>query len=96
MAEDIYFYLDLTKEFLKKKEIIKAIKYYVEEKNKVNIRGHYSLLIFQEEGNPVFLTDKKNSEIITNLLKKTGKHAQRIKVILKMVCSTFFLILLKL
>ena len=55
MKEDIYFYLDLTKDLLKKKEIIKAIKYYIEEKNKINIKSHYSLLIFQEEGNPIFI-----------------------------------------
>ena len=37
MKEDVYFYLDLTKDLIKKKDIIKAIKYYVEEKNKINI-----------------------------------------------------------
>jgi len=70
MTEDVYFYLDLTKELLRKKEIIKTIKYYVEEKNKANLKGHYSLLIFQEEGNPIFLTDKKDSEIITNSIEE--------------------------
>ena len=73
MKEDIYFYLDLTKDLLKKKEIIKTIKYYIEEKNKVNIRGHYSLLIFQEEGNPIFITDKKDANIITNSIEENWK-----------------------
>ena len=70
MTEDVYFYLDLTKDLLRKKEIIKTIKYYIEEKNKANLKGHYSLLIFQEEGNPVFLTDKKNSDIIANSIEE--------------------------
>ncbi len=70
MTEDIYFYLDLTKDLLRKKEIIKTIKYYIEEKNKANLKGHYSLLIFQEEGNPVFLTDKKDSDIIANSIEE--------------------------
>jgi len=70
MTEDVYFYLDLTKDLLRKKEIIKTIKYYVEEKNKANLKGHYSLLIFQEEGNPVFLTDKKDSDIIANSIEE--------------------------
>lgn len=70
MTEDVYFYLDLTKELLRKKEIIKTIKYYVEEKNKANLKGHYSLLIFQEEGNPIFLTDKKDSDIIANSIEE--------------------------
>ncbi|MBY8989754.1 MAG: hypothetical protein KGD58_03285 [Candidatus Lokiarchaeota archaeon] len=70
MKEDIYFYLDLTKDLLKKKEIIKAIRYYIEEKNKINVQGHYSLLIFQEEGNPIFITDKKDAGIITNSIEE--------------------------
>ncbi|MFX1377661.1 MAG: hypothetical protein ACFFA4_01080 [Promethearchaeota archaeon] len=73
MIEDIYFYLDLTKDILKKKEIIKSIKYYIEEKNKVNIKGHYSLLIFQEEGNPIFINDKKDSEIIAKSIEENWK-----------------------
>ncbi len=73
MTEDIYFYLDLTKDLLKKKEIIKSIKFYIEEKNKVNINGHYSLLLFQEEGNPIFITDKKGSEIIVKSIEENWK-----------------------
>jgi len=73
MTEDIYFYLDLTKDLLKKKEIIKSIKYYIEEKNKININGHYSLLIFQEEGNPIFINDKKGSEIIIKSIEENWK-----------------------
>jgi hypothetical protein len=73
MKEDVYFYLDLTKDLLKKKEIIKAIKYYIEEKNKINIKGHYSLLIFQEEGNPIFITDKKDAGIIANSIEENWR-----------------------
>ena len=73
MKEDVYFYLDLTKDLLKKKEIIKAVKYYIEEKNKINIHGHYSLLIFQEEGNPIFITDKKDAGILTNSIEENWK-----------------------
>jgi DNA-directed RNA polymerase subunit L len=73
MKEDVYFYLDLTKELLKKKEIVKAIKYYIEEKNKINIQSHYSLLIFQEEGNPIFINDKKDAGIITNSIEENWR-----------------------
>ncbi len=73
MKEDIYFYLDLTKDILKKKEIIKAVKYYIDEKNKMSVHGHYSLLIFQEEGNPIFITDKKDAGIITNSIEENWK-----------------------
>ena len=71
--EDVFFYLDLAKDILKKKEVIKAIKYYISEKNKTNIKGHYGLLIFQEEGNPIFITDKKDSSIIENAIEENWK-----------------------
>ncbi len=72
--EDIFFYIDLTKEILKKKEVIKAIKYYISEKNKTNIKGHYGLLIFQDAGNPIFITDKKDSDIIENAIEENWKN----------------------
>ncbi len=71
--EDVFFYLDLAKDILKKKEILKFVKHYVSEKNKINIKGHYGLLIFQEEGNPVFITDKKDSSIIENTIEENWK-----------------------
>ncbi|MHA2290455.1 MAG: hypothetical protein ACXABG_16840 [Promethearchaeota archaeon] len=71
--EDIFFYLDLTKDILKKKEVNKAIKHYISERNKTNIKGHYGLLIFQEAGNPIFITDKKDSEIIENAIEENWK-----------------------
>jgi len=72
--EDIFFYIDLTKEILKKKEVIKAIRYYISEKNKTNIKGHYGLLIFQDAGNPIFVTDKKDSDIIENAIEENWKN----------------------
>jgi hypothetical protein len=71
--EDVFFYLDLAKDILKKKEIIKSIKYYISQKNKTNIKGHYGLLIFQEAGNPIFITDKKDSSIIENAIEENWK-----------------------
>ena len=71
--EDVFFYLDLTKDFLRMKEVIKAVKYYIAEKNKINIKGHYGLLLFQERGNPIFITGKKDSEIIENTIQENWK-----------------------
>ncbi|MFW9951620.1 MAG: RING finger protein [Candidatus Thorarchaeota archaeon] len=72
--EDVFFYLDLSKDILKKKEITKTIDYYITEKNKSNIQGHYGLLIFQQEGNPIFITDKKDSAIILNAIEENWKN----------------------
>jgi len=77
--EDIFFYLDLTKDILKKKELIKAIKYYISEKNKSNLKGHYGLLIFQEEGNPIFIIDKKDSSIIANTIEENWRSRPKKK-----------------
>jgi len=71
--EDVFFYLDLTKDFVKVKEVIKAVKYYIAEKNKINIKGHYGLLIFQEKGDPIFITGKKDSDIIENAIQENWK-----------------------
>ncbi|NVM18766.1 MAG: hypothetical protein HWN80_13710 [Candidatus Lokiarchaeota archaeon] len=71
--EDVFFYLDLTKDILKKKEVCKALKYYISERNKTNIKGHYGLLIFQDAGNPIFITDKKDSDIIENAIEENWK-----------------------
>jgi DNA-directed RNA polymerase subunit RPC12/RpoP len=71
--EDVFFYLDLAKDILKKKEIIKAIQYFISEKNKSNIQGHYGLLIFQQQGNPIFITGKKDSNIIINAIEENWK-----------------------
>ena len=73
MREDVYFYLDLTKDVLKKKELVKVIKYYIDEKNKANIKGRYSLLIFQEGKNPIFITNKKDSGIIAKSVDENWK-----------------------
>jgi len=77
--EDVFFYLDLTKDIIRKKELIKAIKSYISEKNKSNIKGHYGLLIFQEEGNPIFIIEKKDSNIITNAIEVNWKSRPRKK-----------------
>ncbi len=75
--EDIFFYIDLTKEILSKKDIIKAITFYIEEKNKVNINGHYGILLFQEEGNPIFITDKKDTGVIVKAIEENWKARPR-------------------
>lgn len=73
LNEDIFFYLDLTKEIIKRKNIKKAIEYYVEEKNKSNNKGHYGILLFQKEGNPIFITNKREPDVILNVIEENWK-----------------------
>lgn len=72
--EDVFFYLDLTKDMLKKKDIIKFLKLYIQEKNKINVKGHYGILIFQDEGNPIFIKNKKDSEIIIKAIEENWQY----------------------
>jgi hypothetical protein len=72
--EDVFFYLDLTKDMLKKKDVIKFLKLYIQEKNKINVKGHYGILIFQYEGNPIFIKDKKDSEIIIKAIEENWQY----------------------
>jgi hypothetical protein len=72
--EEIFFFLDLTKHILKKKDIIKAIKNFIQEKNKININGHYGILMFTEDGNPIFIKDKKDAEILTKSIDENWER----------------------
>ncbi|MFO8017641.1 MAG: hypothetical protein R6U96_03340 [Promethearchaeia archaeon] len=79
MGEDIFFYIDISKKLLKRRYITKAIKFYIENKRKVNQKGRYGALLFQEEGNPVFITDKKDSEVIIDAIKENWKNRPKKK-----------------
>ncbi|TFG02787.1 MAG: hypothetical protein EU542_04145 [Promethearchaeota archaeon] len=72
--EDIFFCLDLTTGILKKKDVIKALKFYIEEKSKINHKAHYCILIFQEKGNPILIKDKKDWEIIVKSVSENWQN----------------------
>mgnify|MGYP006294037945 CR=1 FL=1 len=73
-SEDVYFYLDISKKLLKRKYITRAIRFYIENKRKINQKGRYGALLFQERGEPVFITDKKDSEVIINAIEENWKN----------------------
>ena len=94
--EDAYIYLDLTKETLKKKDIIKAVKSYVEEKKKINYEGHFAILIFHEDGNPIFITEKEDADIIVNSIEENWSLRSKEKSYFENGLFYIFLISLKL
>ncbi|TFF89348.1 MAG: hypothetical protein EU548_07620 [Promethearchaeota archaeon] len=77
VQEDVFFYIDLSKEHIKIKNIIKIIEDYIEEKNKINMLGHFGVLIFQEEGNPIFITGQKVAEEIVSAIEDNWKDRAR-------------------
>ena len=72
-AEEIIFYLDLSTNFLKKKHVTRAIKEFIEEKDKVKISepSSYGLVLFQAEHNPINIYAKDNAESILNTIEES-------------------------
>jgi len=74
LREDIYFYLDLTKNYLRKKDIVKIIENYIKEKNQVNPNSAYTLLLFLEDGTPIFVNDENNCEKLLNTISENWEN----------------------
>ncbi|MBN1214282.1 MAG: hypothetical protein JXA99_02455 [Candidatus Lokiarchaeota archaeon] len=58
--EDVFFYLDLTKEYIKKKTLYNLIKDYIEKKEKLNLKGKFGLLFFSNDDFPIFLSEQSD------------------------------------
>ena len=71
--EEIIFYIDIITNFLKKKNILKGIKDFIEEKNKYKISSPsaYGLVIFQAETNPVNIYGKEDTDSIINTINES-------------------------
>lgn len=68
-AEELIFYIDLTTDYIKKEILLNELKEFIKSKKKLG-EASFGILIFQEEDNPVFLYDQKDSEQILNLLQE--------------------------
>ncbi|NVM44322.1 MAG: VWA domain-containing protein [Candidatus Lokiarchaeota archaeon] len=67
-SEEFIFYIDLTTDFIKKKNFIKNIGSFIKEKDKFNTLSSYGLLLFQSDDNPVTLYDKTDFNAITEII----------------------------
>jgi len=67
-SEEFIFYIDLTTDFIKKKNLIKIIGTFIKEKAKFNTLSSYGLLLFQTDDNPVTLYDETDFEAITEII----------------------------
>lgn len=66
--EELYFFIDISTSFLKKKILLKGIKEFIEKKKKINILSSFNLLLFNDDNSPVFISDKTSSKDITDPL----------------------------
>jgi len=69
-SEEFIFYIDLTTDFLKKKNLIKNINIFMKEKAKFNTQTSYGLLLFQKEDNPVSFYDESDFELYEKILNE--------------------------
>ena len=67
-SEEFIFYIDLTTDFMKKKNLSKSIGSFIKDKEKFNTLSSYGVLLFQEDDNPVTIYDAKEFEAISDII----------------------------
>ncbi len=67
-SEEFIFYIDLITDFMKKKQLMKAINAFIKEKNKFNALSSYGVVFFQKDQNPINVYDLKDAETVTNTI----------------------------
>ena len=75
-SEEFIFYVDLEKQFLKKKILIKGISNFVKEKEKFNSSSSYGIILFQIKDNPVTQYDEVDSDVITNIIDQKWEERE--------------------
>lgn len=77
--EDVFFYLDLTKDYIKKKTLINLIEEYIEKKKKFNIKGQFGLLFFRNDDFPIFSNEQSDSVKFAGTLDGNWKNRSMFK-----------------
>ncbi|MFX1328892.1 MAG: hypothetical protein ACFE91_12260 [Promethearchaeota archaeon] len=67
-SEEFIFYIDLISNFLKKKQLTKAISSFIKEKEKFNVLTSYGVVLFQKDENPINIYDLKDVEEVINTI----------------------------
>ncbi|MBD3212826.1 MAG: hypothetical protein GF311_09480 [Candidatus Lokiarchaeota archaeon] len=66
--EEVIFYLDLTKNYVKKKDLLKLLENYIEKRNEINRDVEYGVLLFDNEDSPIFASQKNKSVGIQTII----------------------------
>jgi hypothetical protein len=67
-SEEFIFYLDLSKDFIRKKNLMKSINAFEKEKEKFHSVSTYGLIMFQKKENLITIYDQPNTEIISKVI----------------------------
>jgi len=63
-SEETIFYIDLVTNFIKRKNLVKAIRSFIKEKNKFNSLTSWGVVLFQKDENPICEYDLKETETV--------------------------------
>jgi len=75
--EDIFIFVDITSNFLKKKTLFKGIKEFIEKKKKFNILTTFNVLLFKEDASPILIMNKTSFGEISENLSKNWEYRNK-------------------
>ena len=67
-SEEFIFYLDLSKDFIKKKNLMKSITTFAKEKEKFHSLSTFGLIMFQKDENLITVYDQPDAELISKII----------------------------
>ncbi len=75
--EEIFIFIDITTNFLKKKIILRGIKELIEKKKQINILTIFNLLLFKEDASPLLIMDKTSYREIIDILSENWNYRNK-------------------
>ncbi|MBY9004369.1 MAG: VWA domain-containing protein [Candidatus Lokiarchaeota archaeon] len=82
-SEEFIFYLDLSKDFIKKKNLMKSITAFEKEKEKFHSVTTYGLIMFQKKENLITIYDQPDTEIISKTINDKWESRENDKSFLE-------------
>ncbi|MHA1192876.1 MAG: hypothetical protein ACTSP9_11345 [Promethearchaeota archaeon] len=82
-SEEFIFYLDLSKNFIKKKNLMKSIAAFSKEKQKFHSVCTYGLIMFQKKENLITIYDQPDTELISKVINDKWESRENEKSFLE-------------
>ncbi len=82
-SEEFIFYLDLSKDFIKKKNLIKSITAFSKEKEKFHSLCTFGLIMFQKDENLITFYDQPDTELISKVINDKWESREKEKSFLE-------------
>ncbi|MBY9018641.1 MAG: VWA domain-containing protein [Candidatus Lokiarchaeota archaeon] len=76
-SEEFIFYVDLSKDFIKKKNLIKSITAFSKEKEKFQSVCTFGLIMFQKEENLITIYDQPDTELILKVINDKWESREK-------------------